>query len=101
MTESRLKLWEGIIEDVDKDQIPVSCLRRVQIKLIDGRRKTINIAKMRTQGHSNEEIEENLGIAFYQLHDDIKKVDFFVDTAAVANMVEPQTDRLLKNYFAN
>lgn len=99
MTNTQKQLWEGIIEDVDKAEIPVTCLRRVTIKLNNGRRKMINVAKLRDQGLSEEEIEESIGVVFYQFHDEIKNVDFFVDTAEVANIVAPQTQRILGNYF--
>lgn len=99
MTDLQRKVWEDIIEEVDKAEIPVSCLRRVTIKLNDGKRRTVNIAKMREQGLNDEEIEEALGIKFYQLHDEIKNVDFFVDTSAVANLVAPHTSQLLAGYF--
>ena len=42
--------WEEIVEAVDKTDVPVQCLKRLTIKLENGRRRQISITKLRKQG---------------------------------------------------
>lgn len=87
--------WEDIIESVDKTDVPVQCLKRITIKLEDGKRKQISVLKLRKQGLDDEEIEEMLNKALFLLGDAVKGVDFFVDVKSVAEIVQPETDLLL------
>ena len=87
--------WEDIVNSVEKVEIPVDCLKRVTINLLDGKRKQINIAKYRQKGLKNEEIEEIMGKYFFMLNDVIRNVDFIVDINAVEQLVQPLTDQLL------
>ena len=60
-----------------------------------GKQKTINIHSLRKQGLSLEEVESVLTRTFNELDAVIRDVDFVVDISAVANMVQPETDKLL------
>jgi len=60
-----------------------------------GRQKTINIHALVKQGLSMEEVEAMLTRTFNELDAVIRDVDFVVDISAVANMVQPETDKLL------
>ena len=60
-----------------------------------GRQKTINIHSLRKQGLSLEDVESVLTRTFNELDAVIRDVDFVVDISAVANMVQPETDKLL------
>jgi len=65
------------------------------IKMSGGRQKTINIHSLIKQGLSMEEVEGVLTRTFNELDAVIRDVDFVVDISAVANMVQPETDKLL------
>lgn len=60
-----------------------------------GKQKTINIHSLRKQGLSIEDVESVLTRTFNELDAVIRDVDFVVDISAVANMVQPETDKLL------
>jgi hypothetical protein len=60
-----------------------------------GKQKTINIHSLRKQGLSVEDVESVLTRTFNELDAVIRDVDFVVDISAVANMVQPETDKLL------
>jgi hypothetical protein len=60
-----------------------------------GKQKTINIHSLRKQGLSLEDVESVLTRTFNELDAVIRDVDFVVDISAVANMVQPETDKLL------
>lgn len=89
--------WEHIIADVNKTDVPLECIKKVVIKLAGGRQKTINLHSLLRQGLQLEEIETML-TRYFQEHDhEIRDVDFVVDISAVANLVQPETDKLLGN----
>jgi cupin superfamily acireductone dioxygenase involved in methionine salvage len=87
--------WEHIIEGVNKTDVPLECIKKVVIKLAGGRQKTINLHSLLRQGLQLEEVETML-TRYFQEHDhEIRDVDFVVDISAVANLVQPETDKLL------
>jgi hypothetical protein len=87
--------WEHIIADVNKTDVPLECIKKVVIKLAGGRQKTINLHSLLRQGLQLEEVETML-TRYFQEHDhEIRDVDFVVDISAVANLVQPETDKLL------
>jgi hypothetical protein len=87
--------WELILADVNKTDVPLECIKKVLIKLAGGRQKTINIHTLLRQGLDLEEIESMLTRYFGENDDQIRDVDFVIDVAAVANLVQPETDKLL------
>ena len=90
-----LNQWELILADVNKTDVPLECIKKVVVKLAGGRQKTINIHTLIKQGLQLEEVESML-TRFFEEHDhEIKDVDFVVDIKAVANLVQPETDKLL------
>ena len=87
--------WEHIIEGVNKTDVPLECIKKVVIKLAGSRQKTINLHSLLRQGLQLEEIETML-TRYFQEHDhEIRDVDFVVYISAVANLVQPETDKLL------
>jgi len=90
-----LTQWEHIIADVNKTDVPLECIKKVVIKLAGGRQKTINLHSLLRQGLQLEEVETML-TRYFQEHDHvIRDVDFVVDISAVADLVQPETDKLL------
>jgi hypothetical protein len=90
-----LDQWENIIDGVNKTDVPLECIKKVVVKLAGGRQKTINVHSLLKQGLELEEIETML-TRFFTDHDkEIRDVDFVVDITAVANLVQPETDKLL------
>jgi hypothetical protein len=87
--------WEHIIADVNKTDVPLECIKKVVVKLAGGRQKTINLHSLLRQGLQLEEIETMLTRYFKEHDHKIRDVDFVVDISAVANLVQPETDKLL------
>jgi len=97
LNDDFLTQWEHIIADVNKTDVPLECIKKVVIKLAGSRQKTINLHSLLRQGLQLEEIETML-TRYFQEHDhEIRDVDFVVDISAVANLVQPETDKLLGN----
>jgi hypothetical protein len=90
-----LNHWELILADVTKTDVPLECIKKVVIKLDGGRQKTINVHTLIKQGLELEEVETMLTRYFAEHDHEIKDVDFVVDVHAVANLVQPETDKLL------
>ena len=87
--------WEHIIADVNKTDVPLECIKKVVIKLAGSRQKTINLHSLLRQGLQLEEIETMLTRYFQENDHEIRDVDFVVDISAVADLVQPETDKLL------
>ena len=92
-----IQQWEHIIEQVNKTEVPLECIKKVVIKLGDRRQKTINLTALRRQGLDLEEVETILTRTLTELGDTVRDVDFVVDVTEVAKLVQPETDKLLKD----
>ena len=90
-----LNQWEHIIATVNKTDVPLECIKKVVIKLKGGKQKTINIHTLQKQGLALEEIETIMTRTFTDMDSEIYDVDFVVDITAVANLIQPETDKLL------
>ena len=90
-----LDQWELILAEVNKTDVPLECIKKVVIKLDGGRQKTINIHTLQKQGLELEEVETMLTRYFTEHDHEIRDVDFVVDIKSVANIVQPETDKLL------
>jgi hypothetical protein len=94
-TDDFITQWELILADVNKTDVPLECIKKVVIKLVGGRQKTINVHTLLKQGLELEEVESMLTRYFSENDNLIRDVDFVVDVAAVAMLVQPETDKLL------
>ena len=90
-----LDQWEHILADVVKTDVPLECIKKVVIKLAGGKQKTINVHTLLKQGMELEEVESMLTRFFNENDHQIRDVDFVVDISSVANIVQPETDKLL------
>jgi len=92
-----IQQWEHIIEEVNKTEVPLECIKKVVIRLGDRRQKTINLAALRRQGLDLEEVETILTRTLTELGDTVRDIDFVVDVTEVVKLVQPETDKLLKD----
>jgi hypothetical protein len=90
-----LTKWEHIIDEVNKTEVPLECIKKVVIRLHGKRQKTINLNTLKRQGLDIEELEIVLTRTLTELGEEVRDVDFIVDAAAVAQLVQPETDKLL------
>lgn len=90
-----LSHWERIVAEVNKTDVPLECIKKVVVKLSGGRQKTINVHSLLRQGLRLEEVETMLTRYFHEHDSQIKDVDFVVDVTAVAELVQPETDKIL------
>lgn len=91
-----IEKWEHIINSVDITDVPIDCIKKVIIKFEQRRQKTINLSTLRKQGLELEEIEMIVNRNLSEYAEQIRDVDFILDINAVAEIVQPATDQLLK-----
>jgi len=92
-----LKGWEKIVSDVDKDHCPISCVKKVVFKTVSRRQKTINLRSLRKQGIDDETIELAVSNFISENEADIISMELVLDVEAVAGIIQPETDKLLKD----
>ena len=97
LSDEFLEQWDHIISGVDKTEVPLECINKIVIRLQGGRQKTINLARLKRDGFDLEEIESYLTRNLIELGDLVRDIDFLVDVNAVAQLVQPETDKLLKD----
>ena len=97
LSDEFLAQWDHIISGVDKTEVPLECINKIVIRLQGGRQKTINLARLKRDGFDLEEIESYLTRNLVELGDLVRDIDFLVDVNAVAKLVQPETDKLLKD----
>lgn len=91
-----LQRWEQIVNDVDKNHCPIECVKKVVFRTLDRKQKTINLRQLRKQGFDNDSIE-NAVSAFISENDGlIASMELVLDVEAVAEIIQPETDKLLK-----
>ena len=90
-----LDQWELIINEVNKTDVPLECIKKIVLKLTGNKQRTINIHTLVKQGLALDEIEMLVTRTFQELDADIKDVDFVVDIKSVAALVQPETDKIL------
>jgi len=98
MSPDFLKKWEHIIEDVDKQKIPVEFIKKIVIKMKGKRQQTVNIKRFLDQGLAPEQIEEAVSRKLSEYDDDILGVEFVLNIESIAETVQPETDKLLRNF---
>jgi SOS response regulatory protein OraA/RecX len=89
--------WENIIEDVEKTKIPVEFIKKLILKLQGRKQRTINIRSMLNQGFDSEEIEEAVSRKLEEFDSEMIGIEFILDIEGIAETVQPETDKMLKN----
>ena len=95
LSEEFLAKWEDLVDGVEKTDVPVECIKRLVIKLKDGKRRYLNISTLRKKGYDPIELEEVLNDKLAEYDGMIENIDFFVDVEAVAEHVQKETDSIL------
>jgi len=95
LNDDLLTQWETIVSDVHKSDIPLECVQKMVFKLVGRRQKTINLQSLKKQGLAPQEIESIVTRMFNELDEELMDVDFVIDITSVANVIQPETDKLL------
>ena len=95
MSPEFLAKWEHILEDVEKQKIPVQFIKKLVVKLEGKRQQTINIQKLLEQGLEPEQIEDVVSRKLNELDDQVVSIEFLLNVQSIAETVQPETDKLL------
>jgi hypothetical protein len=95
MSPDFIEKWEHILEDVEKNKIPVEFIKKLVVKLQGKKQHTINIEKFLTQGLDPEQIEEIVSRKLQELDESVVGVEFILNVQNIADAVQPETDKLL------
>lgn len=89
--------WKNILEEVEKDEIPVEVMERVTVNLIGGEHVNIYIREMLSDGTDPHVLQKALQEKLDKLDQYIEDIDFHINLDAVAGIVEPLSEKILKN----
>lgn len=95
MSPEFIQKWERLLEDVEKQKIPVEFIKKLVIKLEGKRQHTINIQKLLSQGLDPDQIEEVVSRKLNELDDEVVSIEFVLNVQSIAETVQPETDKLL------
>ncbi len=95
MSPEFIEKWEHILEEVEKNKIPVQFIKKLIVKLQGKRQQTINVEKFLQQGLDPDQIEDAVSRKLNELDDQIVSVEFILNVQNIADTVQPETDRLL------
>lgn len=95
MSPDFIQKWESLLEDVDKQKIPVEFIKKLVVKLVGKKQQTINIEKLLSQGLDPDQIEEAISRKLMELDDQVNSIEFILNVQSIADTVQPETDRLL------
>jgi len=99
--EARLDKWEMLIETIDKSDIPIEFVNNLNITFkeeVEGRvQLDVEVQKLRNHGWTDEDIEEIIQQVITENHNNIQSIYFFLDVEHVADVVQRQTDKILKD----
>jgi len=95
MSPDFIEKWEHILEDVEKNKIPVEFIKKLVVKLQGKKQHTINIEKFLTQGLEPDQIEEIVSRKLQELDESVVGVEFILNVQSIADTVQPETDKLL------
>jgi hypothetical protein len=88
-----IEKWEDVVSSVDKEHIPIDCVKKVVFKLQGNRQKTINLETLRRHGLDVDLPSSVVSRAMLEMTKSIVNIDFVIDVKTVAEHVQPVTDR--------
>ena len=97
MSPDFIDKWEHILEDVEKNKIPVQFIRKIIIKLKGKKQQTINIEKLLQQGLESDQVEELISKRLNELDELVVSIEFVLNVQSIADTVQPATDEFLRN----
>ena len=95
MSPEFIQKWEHILEDVEKQKIPIQFIKKIILKLEGKKQQTINIEKFMKQGLMPEQVEEAVSRKLQELDDQLVSIEFILNVQSIAEAVQPVTNDFL------
>ena len=94
-SEEFLEKWEHIVNEVNKTNVPLECIKKIVVKLHGKKQRTINLQLLKKQGLDGDELETVVSRILEGLGEQVYDLNFVVDVIEVAKLIRPETDKLL------
>jgi hypothetical protein len=94
-SEEFLEKWEHIVNEVNKTNVPLECIKKIVVKLHGKKQRTINLQLLKKQGLDGDELETVVSRILEGLGEQVYDLNFVVDVIEVAKLIQPETDKLL------
>ena len=95
MSPEFIQKWENLLQDVDKQKVPIEFIKKIVLRLLGKRQRTINIEKLLDQGLDPDHVEEIISRKIIDLDDEVIGIEFVLNVQSIAVIVQPETDKLL------
>jgi hypothetical protein len=95
MSPEFIQKWETLLQDVDKNKVPIEFIRKIILKLRGKKQKTINVERLLDQGFDPDDIEDIVSRKLIELDDSVVGIEFILNVQTIADFVQPETDKLL------
>ena len=95
MSPEFIQKWENLLQDVDKQKVPIEFIKKIILRLQGKRQRTINIEKLLDQGLDPDHVEEIISRKIIDLDDEVIGIEFLLNVQSIADVVQPETDKLL------
>ena len=95
MSPEFIQKWETLLQDVDKHKVPIEFIKKIVLRLEGKKQRTINVEKLLDQGLEPEHIEDVVSRKLIELDDLVIVIEFVLNVQSIADVVQPETDRLL------
>ena len=94
-SEEFLEKWEHIVNEVNKTNVPLECIKKIVVRLHGKKHSTINLQLLKKQGLDGDELETVVSRILEGLGEQVYDLNFVVDVIEVAKLIQPETDKLL------
>ena len=95
MSPEFIQKWETLLQDVDKNKVPIEFIKKIVLRLQGKKQRTINIERLMDQGLDPDHIEEVVSRKLIELDELVIGIEFILNVQTIADVVQPETDRLL------
>ena len=94
-SEEFLEKWEHIVNEVNKTNVPLECIKKIVVRLHGKKQRTINLQLLKKQGLDGDELETVVSRILDGVGDQVYDLNCVVDVVEVAKLIQPETDKLL------
>ena len=95
MSPEFIQKWENLLQDVDKQKVPIEFIKKIILRLQGKRQRTINIEKLLDQGLDPDHVEDIISRKIIDLDNEVIGIEFLLNVQSIADVVQPETDKLL------
>jgi hypothetical protein len=95
MSPEFIQKWETLLQDVDKNKVPIEFIKKIILKLRGKKQKTINVERLLDQGLDPDHIEDVVSRKLIELDELVIGIEFMLNVQTIADFVQPETDKLL------